>query len=91
MVKADNEINFVTLSLLIVVGIFGGAIFMATLLRPTDVKFVMDKDNQCNLIDKVKTDKRLYCGKACTTPEYKQTFQCADGQTRIVFYYDLRK
>lgn len=90
MFHTTNEISFVTLIILIVVGVFGGAIFMATLFRPADVKFVMDKDNQCKLIDKVQTDKRLHCGKACTTPEYKQTFQCADGKTHIIFYYELR-
>jgi len=87
MFKSNNEISFITLTILV----FGGGIFMAILFRPADVKFVMDKDNQCKLIDKVQTDKRLYCGKACTTPEYKQTFQCADGQSHIIFYYDLHK
>jgi hypothetical protein len=89
MGKTESELNLTTLAILLCVGTLGGGILMANLLRPDDVKFVMDKDNHCKLVDKVETDKRLYCGKACTTPEYKQTFQCADGKTRIVFYYEL--
>lgn len=90
MFKLESEFNLIPLAILIFVAIFGGGILMAKLVRPEDVKFVMDKDNQCKLIDKVQTDKRLYCGKACTTPEYKQTFQCADGKTHIVLYYEIR-
>lgn len=89
MLKADSELSLTTLAILLCVVVFGGGILMANLVRPDDVKFVMDKDNHCKLVDKVQTDKRLYCGKACTTPEYKHTFQCADGKTRIVFYFDL--
>ena len=87
--KIESDLSLVTTSSLIAFAVFGGGILMAVLTSPEDVSFVKDKDNHCRLIEKVQTDKRLYCGKACTTPEYKHTFQCADGKTRIVFYFDL--
>ena len=87
--KTGSELSLATTSSLIVFAVFGGGILMAILTRPEEVSFVKDKDNHCRLIEKVQTDKRLYCGKACTTPEYKHTFQCADGKPRIVFYFDL--
>ena len=70
--------------------IVGGGILMASLTRPDDVKYVLDKENHCQLKEKHETDKRLYCGKACTTPEIRHIFKCPKRGEVIVDWYDIR-
>lgn len=66
------------------------AVGMAVLTRPNDVKYVLDKENHCQLKEKYETDKRLYCGKACTTPEIRHIFKCPKRGEVIVDWYDIR-
>jgi hypothetical protein len=73
----------------LVIIILGGGIMMATITRPDDVKFVSDSDNKCELVSKVETGKRLYCGKACTTPEYRHVFKCPGRADMTVDWFDL--
>ena len=70
--------------------ILGGGILMAALTRPDDVKYVLDKENRCQLKEKYETDKRLYCGKACTTPEIRHIFKCPNRGEVVVDWYDIR-
>lgn len=37
--------------------------------------------DKCQLVSKTKTGERLYCGKACTTPEHAYTHVCKPDDT----------
>lgn len=70
--------------------ILGGGIFMALITRPDDVKYVLDKGNSCMIESKEQTGKRLHCGKACTTPEFRHVFSCPNRGTVIVDWYEIK-
>lgn len=58
--------DFIIVSVLIVLAVLVVGTSLALILRPDDVKFVTDvtdKANKCTFIDKVETGERLYCGK----------------------------
>lgn len=37
------------------------------------------KADNCKLISKVETGKRVYCGKACWRQEYREEYSCNSG------------
>ncbi len=63
--------------------------FMAWATRPELVDYVMDRDNNCQLISKHETEERLYCGKACTTPEWRHVFECPNRGKVLVDWYEI--
>ena len=70
--------------------ILGGGILMALLTRPDDVKYVLSSENRCQLKSRQETGDRLYCGKACTTPEFRHVFSCPNKGTVIIDWYEIK-
>lgn len=59
------------------------AVSLGVLARCSYVEFTKEqayqKLHRCQFVSKVETENRRYCGKACTRPEVKETYQCDNG------------
>jgi hypothetical protein len=37
------------------------------------------RSHGCQMLTKAPTGRQVYCGKACSEPEYVYVYECADG------------